>query len=140
MPVADWLFVVGISCEISGAALIAGEVFLETSEQASLRGVAPLPGMNPLGQPLEIAQHGPALTWVGGALLGLGFVLQLIGYVVAASDAWFILVSGVTLAVTFVGGRRLAERRVINLLHRRALKGQARMIRRKYHQADDASK
>lgn len=128
--VADWLFVIGISCEISGAALVAGEIYFESAEKSSMRGINyPTSDM-----PLEISFGGPAYTWTGGVLLGLGFVLQLVGYVVAAHNDWFILVSLISLGLAFFGGRRIAERFVTQTLYKRALRGRESLITQKYNQ------
>ncbi len=130
--VADWLFVIGISCEIGGAALVAGEIYFESAEAASMRGI----NYPTSDKPLKITFVGPAYTWVGGALLGFGFLLQLVGYVAASADLWFILVSVVALGLAFFGGRRIAERYVSNALYKRALRGREALIERKYDQSD----
>jgi hypothetical protein len=114
--VADWLFVIGLSIEISGAALVAGEVLFASGEEIAARKMT-FPSS---GTPFVEAQRGPALTWIGVAVLALGFALQLVGYVVSSDDYWFFALAPVVIVATFFGGRALAAP-VARLQHRRAL-------------------
>jgi hypothetical protein len=95
----DWLFVVGLSLEISGAILAVGEVLFASRKDIAARG-ALFPGA---GGNVE-AQRGAAMTWVGVTLLAVGFGLQLAGYVVAADDEWFFAIAFGVIAIATAGG------------------------------------
>jgi hypothetical protein len=109
---ADWLFVIGLSLEISGALLVAGEIFLASREDVAARGA-----IYPSGPPHPKAQRGAAFTWVGGLLLILGFAIQLAGYVVAADDLWFVVVAPGAICAALLIGWLVALRIVVPLLH-----------------------
>jgi hypothetical protein len=115
MATTDWLFVVGLSLEISGAVLVGGEiVFASAAEIASRGGTYPGAGGH------REAQRGPALTWTGLALLAAGFVLLLVGYIVLSSYWYFFAIAVAIVLVAILLGRWIARTLVTDLLFKRA--------------------
>jgi hypothetical protein len=119
----DWFFVIGLSVEISGAVLIAGEVLFASRRDIAARG-AVFPGE---GGNLE-AQRGAAMTWVGVVLVAIGFFLQLSGYVIAADDYWFFAIAVAVIAVATAGGL-VASRGLARVLRRVAVRNAPRLSR-----------
>jgi hypothetical protein len=113
---ADWLFVVGISLEISGAALIAGEFLFESREDAAERGNV----LTLTDGPSRDAQRGAAFAWIGVCIIVAGFLLQLSGYVASAGDLWFVGVAVLAAGLSFGTGLWLATGPAQTLLLRRA--------------------
>jgi hypothetical protein len=112
--VADWFFVIGPCLEISGGALIAGEILFASGEDVAARGIT-----FPSGEPAVEAQRGPAMKWVGFGLLLTGFVVQLVGYVVDSDYYWFFAVAPAVILTTFIAGH-LAANPIARLRHHRA--------------------
>jgi hypothetical protein len=115
--VADWLFVIGISCEISGAFLVAGDFIFAKAWEIAARDMT-FPSS---GQPRRESQRGAAFAIVGVTLIATGFLLQLIGYIVQAHDKWFILVAAAVVIVTFSLGWWLARGLIMDTLHGRTV-------------------
>jgi hypothetical protein len=113
---ADWLFVIGLSTEIGGGALIAGETLLARREEIAARGMTFPSG----SEPTRRAQRGAAFTWTGVVLLVTGFVVQLVGYVVGSDFGWFFLIAPLMIVFVLLVGWRIATTWVQDWLHDRA--------------------
>ncbi len=108
---------IGISCEISGAVLVAGDfVFAESKEMAARDMTFPSSGI-----PERRSQRGAALAFVGVILVATGFLLQLAGYIVDANEWPLALVAAAVVLATFAVGHRLARGWVMDKLHARAV-------------------
>jgi hypothetical protein len=101
---ADWLFVIGIAFEISGAVLVAGGFIFSSRRDQAVRGMT-----FPTGGPVLAAQRERAFAYVGATVLGIGFIVQLVGYIADSGDYWFIAVAVVLVATGVIGGRRVVE-------------------------------
>jgi O-antigen/teichoic acid export membrane protein len=119
---AETLIVIGLSLEVSGGALVAGEVLFARPEEVATRGMI----FTSSGTPQVEAQRGPSFVWVGVALVALGFVLQLVGALIGSNEWVLVVVAAVTIGATFAVGRWMAAPLVQRRLHRHALKEAAR--------------
>jgi hypothetical protein len=112
------LFVVGLCLDISGAALTVGGIILTPRKERARLGVLTTgPDEPPLHAFREIG-----FTWLGVALLSIGFLLQLLGYLIDAAD-WTLVVIAVAIVVgaTLVGWLA-ATRFASPWFHRRAVR------------------
>jgi hypothetical protein len=110
----DWLFGIGLSFEIAGAALL---VFPILTAPRWSRGM-----LFPSGGPTREALQEVAYAEAGLLILIAGFVLQLSGYVVGAETWWtFLLVVVATVVTVFFGGGVLAGRVLLPILYKLAI-------------------
>ena len=114
----DWLFVIGISLEISGATLIAGEVLFASDIDVFARGKS-FYGESPSKE----AERGAVFTYTGFGLLAVGFVLQLVGDVIDAQDNRLILVAPLTVIAATSAGAWLAMHPIRRWLLAKAERG-----------------
>jgi hypothetical protein len=117
-----WLFVIGVALEIPGALLMIVPLLKllhpHFRERLQSMGVNLELGNEPSEEVLEPI----AYAIVGGALLSLGFLAQLIGYLLSYSEQWCCLLLA-ALAVTVLslgGGILLAQGKIMRQLQRLA--------------------
>jgi hypothetical protein len=127
---AIWFFAVGIGCDIGGGVLVAGELILVSPLEISRRRVT----FPSLGNPLPKDQDGASMAISGAGLLGLGFILQLCGYVAESGDRWLILVAVLAAFGSLAIGRQVARRAVAPWRHNLAEREVAEQQMRKYEE------
>lgn len=111
----DIVFVVGLSIEVAGAALLAaGQIRLVDLTLTPRRNV------RESGEPSREAQQESARFTVGVALLGTGVIVQLFGY--AVDGGWWLLglAVGVMLLAALLG-RAVADQPMTSWLHKQAV-------------------
>jgi hypothetical protein len=113
----DVVFVIGLSIEVTGAALLAAGVLTRDPSKIATRGMLVL-GPD---EPAREAQRESARAIVGFGLLAIGVLVQLVGY--AADGGWWLLVIGIEVIVAaLLLGVLVADGPVTSWLHRQAVK------------------
>lgn len=109
-----WLFITGIALDVGGALLIIGAILASRAKDVGYEAIA-MTGFH--GLRIQARSNERAFAWVGGFLLFVGFLLQLVGYA-WAFDEWSLLTygGGVIVMTTIAGawgarwlGRRFEE-------------------------------
>jgi hypothetical protein len=90
-----WLFVTGIALDIAGAVLVLGAILRARPKEVADEATA-WTGYNSALARARVQEKRYAIS--GGALLVLGFTLQLVGYAWSFSS-WWLVVYGAAVAV-----------------------------------------
>jgi hypothetical protein len=112
----DVLFVVGLAIEVAGALLLAAGQIRLVDRTITAPGVS----VPRSGEPRREAQQEAARFTVGGGLLAVGVIVQLVGY--AVDGGWWLLgLAFGVIVLAALAGRAIADAPVTTWLHRQAV-------------------
>lgn len=104
----EWLFIIGVSFELTGALLVSASLLLPVLRRQWME-IATSGYIFPRGGPQVTDMYQFAFPLIGAVLLLVGFTLQLGGYVLEFHDDWLILGAIYIVIGTIAGGLLLVK-------------------------------